>query len=154
MTQVAESPGHSKVTISQRHLSQEGRAVPSVSNSAIETVKGYKKLIVFQKADELVFRVYQVTKLFPKEEIYGLTSQLRRAVVSVTTNIVEGSGRQGKGETKHFLNIALGSLCETEYLIDLSKRLEFLDPETHGELQNLRREVGALLWMFYKSFNQ
>ena len=70
--------------------------------------KGYKKLIVWQKADELVYQVYLATKSFTKEEIYGITSQLRRAVLSVPTNIVEGYGRQGKKELKQFINIALG----------------------------------------------
>lgn len=63
--------------------------------------KGYKKLIVWQKADALAFEVYLETKNFPKEEIYGMTSQLRRAALSIPTNIVEGTGRQGKNELRH-----------------------------------------------------
>ena len=82
--------------------------------------KGYKKLIVWQKADVLAYQVYIETKDFPKEEIYGVTSQLRRAALSVPTNIVEGYGRQGKKELRWFINIALGSLAETEYLLDFS----------------------------------
>ncbi len=79
--------------------------------------KGYKKLFVWQKADELAYQVYLASKKFPRDEIYGITSQLRRAVLSVPTNLVEGSGRQGSGERKQFINIALGSLTEVEYLL-------------------------------------
>ena len=113
--------------------------------------KGYKKLIVWKKADELSYQVYIETKYFPKEEIYGITSQLRRAALSVPTNIVEGYGRQGKKELKQFINIALGSLAETEYLLDFSLKLNLLNKENHKELQDLRQEVGRLLWKFYKS---
>ena len=77
--------------------------------------KGYKKLIVWRKADELAYQIYLETKKFPKDEVYGITSQLRRAAFSVPTNIVEGTGRQGKNEMRQFVNIALGSLAETEY---------------------------------------
>ncbi len=114
--------------------------------------KGYKKLIVWQKADELVLRVYSATRSFPKEEQYGLTSQLRRAAVSIPTNIVEGSGRQGKNETRQFANIALGSLAELEYLIDLSKKLDLLTDDEYRNLTVLRDRVGSLLWGFYSSF--
>ena len=108
-------------------------------------------MVVWQKADELAYQVYLATKSFPKEEIYGITSQLRRAVLSIPVNIVEGYGRQGKKELKQFLNIALGSLAETEYLIDFSLRLNYLTIEKHNKLQNLRIEVGKLLWRFFKS---
>ena len=114
--------------------------------------KGYKKLVVWQKADELAFQVYCASKDFPKEELYGLTSQLRRAAVSVPTNIAEGSGRQSRNETKQFANIAMGSLVEVEYLIGLSKRLGFLSDTRYQTLVCLRDEVGALLWGFYSSF--
>jgi four helix bundle protein len=113
--------------------------------------KGYKKLIVWQKADELAYQVYICTKSFPKEELYGITSQLRRAALSVAVNIVEGYGRQGRKELKQFVNMSLGSLAETEYLLDFSLRLEYFDKETQVKLQSLRQEVGNLLWKFYKS---
>jgi len=114
-------------------------------------LKGYKKLIVWRKADELAFEVYIATKNFPKDEIYGITSQLRRAVLSVPTNIVEGYGRQGRRELRQFVNIALGSLAETEYLLDFSLKLGYLIKTKHNKLQSLRQETGALLWKFYKS---
>lgn len=114
--------------------------------------KGYKKLLVWQKADELAYRVYLSTKGFPKEEMYGLCSQLRRSAISIPTNIVEGTGRQNKNELRQFVNIALGSLAETEYLLEFSLRLNYLSQEDYGSLEALRQEVGNLLWRFYKAF--
>jgi len=113
--------------------------------------EGYKKLIVWQKADELAFQIYLATENFPKREIYGITSQLRGAALSVPTNIVEGYGRQNKRELKQFVNIALGSLAEVEYLLDFYLKLKYLRTNEYGELQDLRQEVGNLLWKFYKS---
>ena len=113
--------------------------------------KGYKKLLVWQKADDLALQVYRATKDFPKDEIYGLTSQLRRAAVSVSANIVEGCGRQGKRELKHFVNIALGSLAETEYLLELSLRLGYLSEDKYKGIETVRSYAGALLWKFYLS---
>ena len=112
---------------------------------------GYRKLIVWQKADELAHQIYSATRSLPKEETYGLTSQVRRAALSVPTNIVEGYGRQGKKELKHFINIALGSLAETEYLLDFMLKLTYIDIERHKKLQDLRQEVGNLLWRDRKS---
>lgn len=114
--------------------------------------KGYKKLIVWQKADELAYKVYIATEAFPRNEIYGMVSQLRRAVVSVPANLVEGSARQNKAEMRQFANIALGSLAEAEYLLSFALRLKYLRKEQHGLLQSLCEEVGKLLWRFYKSF--
>jgi len=113
--------------------------------------KGYRKLIVWQKADELAYQIYLATKAFPKEELYGIISQLRRSVLSVPLNIVEGYSRQGKKELKQFINIALGSLAETEYLIDFSLKLGYLKQKDYRILQDLRQYVGNLLWKFYKS---
>lgn len=83
----------------------------------------YKELKVWQKADELAIEVYKATKRFPRDEIYGITSQLRRAALSVPTNIVEGYARKGDKELARFVNIAIGSMAETEYLLDFSKRI-------------------------------
>jgi len=112
---------------------------------------GYKQLVVWQKADELAYQIYLATKAFPREELYGVTSQLRRAGLSIPTNIVEGYGRQGRRELRQFVNIALGSLAEVEYLLDFCLRLRYLSREKCNFLQDLRSEVGRLLWKFYKS---
>jgi four helix bundle protein len=113
--------------------------------------RGYKKLIVWKKADELAYKIYMATKSFPRDELYGITSQLRRAALSVPTNLVEGSGRQGRAELKQFANIALGSLAETEYLLDFSLRLRYLKETDYKLLHDLCDEAGRLLWKFYKS---
>jgi four helix bundle protein len=76
---------------------------------------GYKKLAVWHKSDELAYQVYLATKNFPKQEMYGITSQLRRAALSIPTNIAEGYARQGKNELRQFVSISLGSLAETKY---------------------------------------
>jgi len=117
----------------------------------LEGKVGYKKLIVWEKADDLAFRIYAVTKKFPKEEMYGLVSQLRRAALSVPVNIVEGHARQNKNEFRQFVNIALGSLAEVKYLLEFSLKLGYLDTKLYYELIDLSAENGRLLWKFYKS---
>ena len=112
---------------------------------------GYRKLLVWQKADDLAMCIYQATKRFPNDELYGITSQLRRAALSVPINIVEGSGRQGKRELKQFVNIALGSLTEVEYLLGFCRQLGYLADQVYQELEAKRQSVGALLWKFYHS---
>ncbi len=111
----------------------------------------YKRLLVWQKADELAYQIYLETKKFPKEELYGVISQLRRSALSIPTNLVEGCGRHGKKELKQFLNIALGSQAEVEYLLDFCLRLRYFEREVQERLQSLRQEVGSLLWNFYQS---
>jgi four helix bundle protein len=90
---------------------------------------------VFTTADALAERIYKATRGFPADERYGLRSQIRRAAVSVPTNIVEGSARVTTREYLNFLNNALGSACETRYLVDLCARLEFLDATNRAELE-------------------
>ncbi len=114
--------------------------------------KGYKKLLIWQKADELAYQVYLAAKSFPKDELYGLTSQLRRAAASIPINIVEGAGRQNRNEFRQFINIALGSLAETEYLLSFCFRLGYLEKEQYEQIESLRSETGAMLYCFYKSF--
>lgn len=112
----------------------------------------YKRLLVWQKADELAYQVYLETKNFPKEEVYGMTSQLRRAALSIPTNLVEGCGRHGRKELKYFVNISLGSQAEVEYLLSFALKLGYLKDENYQKLESLRQEVGSLLWRFYQSF--
>ena len=97
-------------------------------------VKSYKDLVVWQKALELVEMVYVVTSRFPREELYGLANQLRRAAVSVPSNIAEGHSRHSTAEFRHFLSIASGSLAEIETQLLIARRLNYIEPET---LQNL-----------------
>lgn len=113
---------------------------------------GYKKLIVWKRADELVFLVCRLTSIFPKTELYALTSQLRRAALSVPTNIVEGYARNSNPEFKRFIVISLGSLAETKYLIDVSRRLKYIKEDDYLTITQMTDEVGRLLWKFYRSF--
>ena len=115
-------------------------------------MQDYHKLLVWKKAFEFVVLSYRLSRLFPKEEMFGLTSQLRRSAISVATNLVEGVGRQGKNETKQFANIALGSLAETEYLLSFCRKLNFLAENEYNNLIKLKEEVGKLLWGFHRSF--
>lgn len=107
--------------------------------------KGYKKLIVLNEASELVDLVYRYTRDFPKNEEYGLTSQLRRAALSVPLNIVEGQASLSKKEFASFLNIANRSLVETEYLLETALRLGYLTAERFKELDLKRRKIGIHL---------
>lgn len=98
-------------------------------------MRDHTKLRAFELADEVAILVYRVTAGFPKEELFGLTSQLRRASVSVPSNIVEGCARDSEAEYLRFLNIAFGSLRELHYQLNLSKRLGFLPDEDSALLE-------------------
>ncbi|OGG11825.1 hypothetical protein A2Z00_03815 [Candidatus Gottesmanbacteria bacterium RBG_13_45_10] len=112
---------------------------------------GYKRLIVWQKTDELALLIYKITASFPKSEIFSLTSQLRRAALSVPTNIVEGYARNSRIEFKRFIVIALGSLAETKYLLDVSFRLKYIDEGVCNKAMYVADESGRLLWKLYRS---
>jgi four helix bundle protein len=107
-------------------------------------VQSYRQLIAWQKAMDFVAEVYRVTRTFP-EEMYGVTSQLRRAAVSIPSNIAEGQGRQTTGEFRQFLGHARGSLLETETQILLSERLEYLGHKETESLIAQAAEVGRIL---------
>ena len=111
----------------------------------------WKNLEVWKLADELAFEIYQATKNYPKEEIYGITSQLRRAALSIPTNMVEGYSRKSDKELSHFVNISLGSLAETKYLIYFSHRLGYLSGEEVNKLGEGYEKLGKMLWRFYES---
>ncbi len=112
---------------------------------------GYRRLIAWQRANELAHRVYDLTLAFPKSEIFGLTSQLQRAALSVPTNIVEGHARNNKKEFHRFLSIALGSLAETEYLLDFAFERKFIRQNQYSEAVILREETGHIVWKLFLS---
>lgn len=106
----------------------------------------YRKLIVWQKSMDLVEQIYRTTAQYPIEERYGLTSQIRRAAISIPSNVAEGEGRKSTDEEfARFLRIALGSLAELETQLELSERLEFLPTDRGKTLRDSTSEVGRLL---------
>ena len=111
----------------------------------VSSNKGYKKLKVWQEAHKLTVMVYKETRKFPKEELFSLTNQIRRAAVSVPANIVEGQARGSKKLFRQFLNIANGSLVEVEYYLELSKELSYLTGRQFDELDQQRLLVGRML---------
>ncbi|MFH0992511.1 MAG: four helix bundle protein [bacterium] len=111
----------------------------------MQEVKSYQDLVVWQKAMELVEMVYRATKLFPKEELYGLTSQLRRAVVSIPSNIAEGHSRKSTAEFRNFISIAQGSKAEAETQIMIAQRLGYLSLEQSAQILSLLTEISKML---------
>jgi len=113
-------------------------------------MKDFRKLNVWEKAHQLTLKIYNVTEEFPREELYGLISQIRRAAVSIPTNIAEGSVRSSDADFARFLHIALGSTSELEYLILLSKDLKFIQSEVQEELNAEINEIKKMLITFIK----
>ena len=105
----------------------------------------FHDLKVWQKAHQLALAVYEATGKFPREEMYGLTSQLRRSSSSIAANLAEGCGRNGDPELARFCTIALGSASELEYHLLLAKDLRLLKPETHDDLTHRTLEVKRML---------
>ena len=103
--------------------------------------RNHRELVVRQQAVELVERVYRITAAFPPSERYGLTGQLRRAALSVPSNIAEGHARSGTRELLHFLSIAAGSLSELDTLIELAQRLGYLNDTESNEPEELRKAL-------------
>lgn len=112
-------------------------------------MRDHHKLKAFNLADELAVLIYQVTRGFPKEEIYGLTSQMRRAAVSVPSNIVEGCARESQAEYLRFLEIAFGSLRELHYQYGLARRLGYTKEsnalEHDSKMKEAQKVLGALI---------
>jgi len=102
----------------------------------------FEKLEVYNDAVELANQTYEITKTFPRSEIFGITNQVRRAAISIPSNIAEGSSR-GKKEFIHFLNIALGSAYECVPLLEISKRQGYLNHESFSELINNLHKISA-----------
>jgi four helix bundle protein len=116
--------------------------------------KGFRKLLVWQRAHQLVKLVYKFTESFPKSEMFGLTSQIRRSAVSVPANIAEGYAAGGKGQFGRFLNIAQGSLAEVEYYLILSRDLSYINDAQYQETESLRGEAGFLLHRLIQSLGK
>lgn len=108
-------------------------------------MQNYKDLKVWEKAHSFTLKVYEYTRTYPKEELYALTTQLRRSASSIPANIAEGCGKHSKQEFAHFLNIALGSANESEYFLILSKDLTYLNEQNFSTLFNIVNEVKGML---------
>ena len=115
-------------------------------------IYGYEKLEVWQLARTFVKSIYQVTRDFPAEERYGLTNQIRRAAVSISSNIVEGSARHSKKDKARFIEIAYGSLMEVTSQLTLAEDLEFLDPELHRDMREPIEELSNKINALHKAF--
>jgi four helix bundle protein len=108
-------------------------------------MRDHTKLRAFQLADQLALAIYQATRSFPRQEIFGLTSQLRRAAISIASNIVEGAARYSEAEYLRFLDTAYGSAREVEYQVSLASRLGLLPEQSHRELSALTVETSKVL---------
>ncbi len=125
-----------------------------MSDKTDRTGKGFRKLIVWQRAHQLVLQVYKLTEKFPRNEMFGLTSQLRRAMVSVPANVAEGYAAGGKGQFKRYLDIAQGSLAEVEYYLILAQDLTYVTSSQFEQAESLRAETGFLLHRLIESLDR
>jgi four helix bundle protein len=112
-------------------------------------MKDFRQLKVWEKSHQLALVIYKATKEFPKEELYGLTSKIRRSSMSIPTNIAEGCGRNTDADFARFLQMAMGSASETEYQLILARDLEFLPKDSyeklHIEVEEVKRMLASLL---------
>jgi len=115
----------------------------------MKILKDFRKLNVWEKAHLLVLSIYKETKKFPKDELYGITSQIRRSAVSIPTNIAEGCGRGSDADFARFLQISMGSACEVEYLLLLTYKFQYLDNKSYtllmDEIVNVKRMLTSLI---------
>jgi four helix bundle protein len=111
----------------------------------------YERFAAWRECHALALEVYRATRGFPREELYGLTSQARRAAFSAAANIVEGSARRGPAEFRRFLDISLGSLTELGYTLRISRELGHLTEERWAKLDDLHNRARFLTWGLYES---
>ena len=113
-------------------------------------MKDFRQLLVWQKSHQLAVEIYKITTSFPKHEMYGVTSQIRRAAASIPANIAEGCGRGSDSDLARFIQIAMGSASELEYHLLLSKDIGYLDDKTYETLANEVIEIKRMLASFIK----
>jgi four helix bundle protein len=113
--------------------------------------QAYRDLQVWHRSMELAAAVYELFRTFPREELYGVTSQLRRAVISIPCNIAEGTGRNKVGEFKQFLGIARGSNYEVQTQLELAKTLNMVNPEPADKVLSISQEVGKMIYALLES---
>lgn len=118
------------------------------------TINSYKDLIVWQKAIELVKEVFELTKQFPKEEMYGISSQMRRAAVSIPSNIAEGSGRRFSNEWSQFYSFAYGSTLELETQLIISRDLKLAPTSSFTKSFALIEEISKIIWTISRNLKK
>jgi four helix bundle protein len=116
--------------------------------------QSFRDLQVWQKSIQLSVVIYRLSKDFPREELYGLTSQIRRSAVSVPSNIAEGQGRLTNGEAKQFLGISRGSNFEVETQLEIARALKFGDPKLIDDAESLSNEVGKMIYGLLESLKR
>jgi len=114
----------------------------------------HKRLIAWKECHQLILAVYQVTDKWPRHELYGLTSQTRRAAFSAAVNIVEGAARKGVNEFKRFLSFSLASLAELEYALEVANALGYLEPAVFDALLIQQRRARAMTWKLQHALGQ
>lgn len=117
-------------------------------------IKSYRDLIVWQKSIELVKRIYLITQVFPREEIFGLTSQMRRSAVSIPSNIAEGYGRHSTGDYIRFLHISVGSLYELQTQVEISFQLKYIIETPYRETIGLCTEIDKILYVIIQKLKE
>jgi len=108
-------------------------------------MQNYKELKVWEKSHRFTLKIYEITKVYPKDEIFGLVSQMRRASSSIPANIAEGCGKFSQTDLARYLNIALGSANEVDYFLTLSRDLDYINQNQFEELEKLINEIKAML---------
>ena len=117
-------------------------------------IRTYRDLVVWQKAMTYITAIYETTKVFPKEEVYGLVSQLRRSAISIPSNIAEGFGRRSRADYVRFLQIALGSLYETQTQMEIASNLSYLPSQSSVPVYEASREIERMLWSLTNKLNE
>lgn len=124
-----------------------------MSDQIYITVNSYQDLIVWQKSIDLVEKIFRITEQFPKSELYGLVSQMRRAAIAIPSNIAEGAGRQHTKEFIQFLGIAEGSATELETQLIIAERLQFLTKSEYDQIAALQLEIFKMLRVLIKKLS-
>ena len=111
-------------------------------------MSNFRNLLIWQKSKVLVTKIYTITNNFPKEEVFGLTSQIKRSAISIPSNIAEGLGRESSNEFLRFLKISIGSLFELQTQLEIAKNIIYLDEETFNNLYEDTRELERMIVSF------
>jgi four helix bundle protein len=140
-----------QLTVSGEQLGREQLTGKNGQQGSGAKVQSFRDLLVWQRSMQLTVAIYRMTQGFPREEVYGLTSQIRRSVVSIPSNIAEGQGRLNTGEFRQFLGIARGSNCELQTQLEIARALEYCDANQINEAEGLSHEVGKMLFVLLET---